>query len=126
MINEICHCGLKTSFQDCCEPIIDGIQKATTAESLMRSRYSAYVTHNADYLIATTHISQRKFYSREGILNWAISNQWLQLDVIDATETTVEFKAYYIDSHNVKLIHHEFSSFIFENGNWFYVDSLIL
>ncbi|TDD97829.1 YchJ family protein [Flavobacterium cellulosilyticum] len=125
MINAICHCGLNKRFQDCCEPIIKGDQKATTAEALMRSRYTAYVTHNADYLLATTHSSQRKFHSRDEILNWAISNQWQQLDVINATETTVEFKAYYRDSQNLKHIHHEFSKFIFENGNWFYVDGVI-
>ncbi|TDD74396.1 YchJ family protein [Flavobacterium caseinilyticum] len=117
-----CYCGSDKIFQDCCEPIIKGIQKAPTAESLMRSRYSAYATHQADYLLETTHISERKYYSKSDILNWATSNQWLQLEIINATENTVEFKAYFLDSKRQKQIHHELSTFKFENGSWFYVD----
>ncbi|MBG6188370.1 YchJ family protein [Flavobacterium sp. CAN_S2] len=117
-----CYCGYHKIFQDCCEPIIKGIQKAPTAESLMRSRYSAYATHQADYLLETTHISERKYYSKSDILNWATSNQWLQLEIINATENTVEFKAYFLDSKLQKQIHHELSTFKLENGSWFYVD----
>ena len=121
MVNK-CYCGSHKIFQDCCEPIIKGIQKAPTAQSLMRSRYSAYATHQADYLLETTHISERKYYSKSDILNWATSNQWLQLEIINATENTVEFKAYFLDSKLQKQIHHELSTFKFENGKWFYVD----
>ncbi|MDO8316778.1 MAG: YchJ family metal-binding protein [Flavobacterium sp.] len=122
MIENKCYCGSDKNFQNCCEPIIKGIQKAPTAESLMRSRYSAYVMHQADYLLATTHISERKQYSKSEILLWATSNQWLQLEIIKSTETTVEFKAYFLDSKLQKQIHHEFSTFKFENGSWFYMD----
>lgn len=122
MIENQCCCGSDKIFQDCCEPIIKGIQKAPTAESLMRSRYSAYATHQADYLLETTHISERKYYSKSDILNWATSNQWLQLEIINATENTVEFKAYFLDNKLEKQIHHELSTFKLENGRWFYVD----
>lgn len=122
MIQNKCYCGLEKIFQDCCEPIIKGIQKAPTAESLMRSRYSAYATHQADYLLESTHISERKYYSRSEILLWATSNKWLQLEILKSTETTVEFKAYFLDSKLQKQIHHELSTFKLENGSWFYVD----
>ena len=122
MSTENCHCGLNKSFKDCCESIINGIQKATTAESLMRSRYAAYVTHNADYLMATTHVSQREYYSRSEILNWARSNQWQKLEIIEVTQSTVKFKAYFLNNKNENCIHQEFSNFVFENRNWFYVD----
>jgi SEC-C motif-containing protein len=121
MINK-CYCGSHKFFQDCCEPIIEGIQKAPTAQCLMRSRYSAYATHQADYLLETTHISERNHYSKSDILNWATSNQWLQLEIINATENTVEFKAYFLNSKLQKQIHHELSTFKLENGSWFYVD----
>lgn len=119
-----CHCGLNMQFQDCCEPIIKCVKKAPSAEALMRSRYSAYVTHAADYLVATTHISQRKYHSKSDILNWAVSNEWQKLEVILATDNTVEFKAYYRDEQKINHIHHEFSNFIFENGNWYYIDGV--
>ena len=117
-----CYCGSTKQFQDCCEPIIKGIHKAKTAETLMRSRYSAYTIHEADYLVATTHISQRKYHVKAEILDWATTNKWLQLEIINTTENTVEFKAYFSDNTLQNHIHHELSTFIFENGSWFYVD----
>ena len=117
-----CYCGSSKQLQDCCEPIIKGLQKATTAEALMRSRYSAYAIHEADYLVATTHISQRKHHIKADILDWATTNKWLRLEIINSTENTVEFKAYFSDNTLQNHIHHELSTFIFENGSWFYVD----
>jgi len=117
-----CYCGLPKRFTDCCEPLLKGSKKALTAETLMRSRYSAYVIHQADYLLATTHISQRQYYSKAEILRWATENHWIKLDVIHTTEYTVEFTAHFINSHLKNEIHHELSNFVFENGNWFYVD----
>jgi SEC-C motif domain protein len=117
-----CYCGAPRKFQDCCEPFIRMIQKAPTAEALMRSRYSAYVTHEADYLLATTHLQERKCHSKAEILNWAISNQWKRLEIINTSGNTVEFKAYFLDSKLQKQIHHELSTFKLENGSWFYVD----
>ena len=117
-----CYCGSNIRFQDCCEPLIKGLYKAVTAEALMRSRYSAYATHEADYLVATTHISQRMYHTKMEILNWATTNKWLQLEIINATENTVEFKAYFLDNKLQNHIHHELSTFIVENGSWFYVD----
>lgn len=117
-----CYCNSRKSFQDCCEPYLKGIKKAPTAEALMRSRYTAFATHEADYLVATTHLSERENHSKEDILLWAKCNQWQKLEVIKATETTVEFKAYFLDRNKLPQMHHEYSTFKFENGNWYYVD----
>lgn len=117
-----CFCGSSILFQDCCQKYIDGKEKASTALALMKSRYSAYATHYADYLLNTTHVSQRKYYSKVDILNWATANKWQKLEIISATENTVEFKAYFLDENNSNQVHHEFSTFKKENGSWFYVD----
>lgn len=119
---EYCFCGSTINFQDCCQKYIDGAQKAPTALALMKSRYSAYAMHQADYLLATTHHSKRQYYSLEEIMHWATANQWQKLEIISATETTVEFKAYFKDENLEDVIHHEFSTFKQENGDWFYVD----
>ena len=111
MTSENCYCGSAKSFDSCCNLYISGIEKAPTALALMKSRYSAYATHQADYLLATTHSSERKYYSREEILKWATSNKWQKLEIISATENTVEFKAYFIDENNVNQVHYEFSTF---------------
>jgi SEC-C motif-containing protein len=122
MAQNKCFCGSHKISLDCCEPFVNGTKKAPTAEALMRSRYVAYVTHAIDYLVETTHVSERKYHLKSDILNWSVSNKWLKLEIIKATENTVEFKAYFIDSNGNNQIHHEDSSFVFENGSWFYVD----
>jgi len=122
MENVSCYCGSGKSFESCCSPFINGTQTAPTALALMKSRYSAYATHQADYLLATTHSSERKQYSREDILIWALSNRWQKLEIIAATENTVEFKAFFLNLNNEELVHHELSRFKQENGCWYYVD----
>lgn len=118
----ICYCGNHLSFQECCEPFIKGVQKPPTAEALMRSRYSAYATGEADYLVNTTHVSTRKNHKKSDILSWAKNNKWTQLEIISASETTVIFNAYYLDNRLQPQIHYEQSTFVFENGSWFYID----
>lgn len=117
-----CYCGNSIPFQDCCEPYIKGITNAPTAEKLMRSRYSAFAIGAADYLVNTTHISKRKYHNKRDILAWSKANKWLKLEVLASTETTVTFKAYYLEENLKAQVHYEHSSFKFENGKWFYVD----
>jgi SEC-C motif-containing protein len=122
MINTKCYCGSQKSFRECCELYINGSEKAPTAEALMRSRYSAFATHKADYLIATTHFSTRKHHKKADIIEWARSNQWIKLAVLDSAINAVTFKVFYIDSQLQSQIHHEHSLFKLENGSWYYVD----
>jgi SEC-C motif-containing protein len=122
MGTENCYCDSDKPFESCCGLYISGVQHAPTALALMKSRYSAYATQQVDYLLATTHSSERKYYSKEEILKWATANKWQKLEIISATENTVEFKAYFIDESNSNQVHYEFSTFKKENGSWFYVD----
>jgi len=117
-----CYCGSGKNFDNCCEPYIKGTLKAPTAQTLMRSRYSAYAVHNADYLWQTTAPKERRHHSKAAILEWAKTNQWLKLEVLNATETMVEFKAYYLDGLLLARVHHEKSRFIKEDDSWYYVD----
>jgi SEC-C motif domain protein len=121
-----CYCGSSKKFENCCEIFIKGTQKPATALALMRSRYSAFATTSVDYLVATTHSSTRKFHKKSDILEWSKSNQWIKLEILATTETTVAFKAYYLDFQLNAQIHHEHSNFIFENGTWFYIDGTFL
>ena len=117
-----CFCDTGLLFKDCCGLYLENNQKAPTALSLMRSRYSAYATHKADYLFETTYISERKYYSKAEILKWATSNKWRQLEILFYTENKVEFNAYFFDENQKSQIHNEFSTFKFENNAWFYLD----
>jgi SEC-C motif-containing protein len=115
-----CYCGSGNRFADCCEPYIKGSSKAPTAEALMRSRYSAYCVHNAVYLWETTAPKQRRHHSKAAMMEWAKSNQWLKLDILNTTAATVEFKAYYLDGNLQAQVHHEKSAFVNEGGSWYY------
>lgn len=117
-----CYCGSKKEYPDCCEPYYLGAAKAPTAEALMRSRYAAYCVQHVDYLLATTHSSTRKYHDRAATLAFASQNHWVRLEIIAATETVVEFKAYYLDGSLTSHIHHEKSAFTKEEGSWYYVD----
>lgn len=122
MTEIICYCGSGNKFPDCCEPYIKGNKIAETAEILMRSRYSAYAVQDADYLWMTTALKERRHHSKSAILDWARTNQWLKLEILKVTETTVEFKAYYLDAQLKAQIHYEKSTFSNDQGIWYYVD----
>ncbi|AWH83752.1 hypothetical protein HYN59_00865 [Flavobacterium album] len=117
-----CYCGSGLEFSDCCETYISGKNNAPTAEALMRSRYSAYALHNADYLWETTAPKIRKYHSKSAILQWAKANHWVKLEVISASGSTVEFKAYYLDERLQAQVHHEMSAFVNDGGRWYYFD----
>ncbi|RED22409.1 SEC-C motif-containing protein [Flavobacterium cutihirudinis] len=122
MATHKCYCDTGLMFENCCGLYLQKNEKAPTALALMRSRYSAYATHNADYLLETTHISERKYYSKAEILKWATTNKWQKLEILSFTENTVEFKAYFLDANLKPQTHYEFSTFELENGAWYYVD----
>ena len=117
-----CHCGSGKLLSDCCEPYILGTQKAASPEILMRSRYTAYCLQQVDYLLATTHSSIRKYHDKKETAAFASQNHWIRLEIINASGTIVEFKAYYIDNQLQPKTHHEKSTFSKEDGSWFYVD----
>lgn len=120
----ICPCGTKLEYENCCQPYHLKVTNAPTAEMLMRSRYSAFVVADADYLFETTHISKRKGNSKDAYLKSAKNTKWLKLEIISAAFDTVEFKAYYLNSKFQTEVLHEKSNFKLEEGKWYYVDGV--
>ena len=94
---------------------------APDAESLMRSRYTAFVCERADYLQATWHAS-----TRPASLDFEPGARWLGLDVRSHRATgedraEVEFVARHrVGGRAVRL--HETSRFVRVDGRWLYVD----
>tara|TARA_R110001583_G_scaffold14849_6_gene61795 strand:+ start:20 stop:325 length:306 start_codon:yes stop_codon:yes gene_type:complete len=94
----------------------------------MRSRYSAFVLANIDYLQKSHHSKTRpsKKENRD-IEKWTKSVKWLKLEVLKTTKGiandtigTVEFKAFFMENGAINVIH-ENSKFSIENNHWVYV-----
>lgn len=86
-----------------------------TPKELMTSRYEAFVKEDWSY-IANTSISQTVEE-----LKYSPSIEWIKLDILDAYEAKVEFKAYYKENGKIKVLH-EKSNFVEVNGVWKYLD----
>lgn len=127
-----CPCGFVNAKQravaygECCARWIEHFETtpAPDAQQLMRSRYSAFVLEDANYLRATWHSS-----TRPEVLDFEDHPRWLGLEVREHVMTgtdsaEVEFVARYRASSSmgraVRL--HECSRFVREDGRWFYVD----
>ena len=87
----------------------------------MRSRYSAFVLEQADYLLATWHAA-----TRPAALDFVPGVKWLGLEVrsyqvLDADHAEVEFVARLREAGRTTRLH-ERSRFVRESGRWFYVD----
>lgn len=109
-------------YASCCGPYLDDGLIAPDAQSLMRSRYSAFVLEKADYLLSTWHISQRP-----ASLELESNVKWLGLQVqnhsvIDAEHAEVTFVARQRDRMGRAIRLHERSRFVCDDGCWYYVD----
>ena len=120
-----CPCNPEKKYDECCGPYLAGTADAPTAEALMRSRYTAYTRDDYDYVIRTCHSSTRP--SEEDFAD-EVAIDWSGLEIVDTvaggendSKGEVEFVARYRLKDNV-LNQHERSSFVKEDGKWFYVD----
>ena len=125
-----CPCGSGKLFMKCCKPFITGKALPTTAEQLMRSRYSAYTRADMDYIQATMRDNAAENFDVDSAKAWAEKAKWLSLKVTNTSDGsqedqkgTVSFLAQY--KSNGELHHlHENSLFEKHNGRWFYVGSV--
>jgi SEC-C motif domain protein len=123
-----CPCGDPRGYAACCRPLHQG-QPAADAEALMRSRYSAYVLRDEDYLLSSWHPDTRPASLRLGVQQPAPT--WLGLAIKshepqDENHAVVEFVARYRTGGGRAQRLHERSRFVREDGRWFYVDGDIL
>jgi len=123
-MNELCPCGSGRDYAICCSPILAGKAKAQTAEALMRSRYSAYVKGDIDYILHSC--VQNDDVDREATENWSSKAKWNGLKIVRVekggvtdTEGVVEFVADYT-MDGLKDEHHETARFIKKEDTWLY------
>jgi SEC-C motif domain protein len=127
----LCPCGTGKEYEACCEPVIQGKDKALTAEALMRSRYSAYALGEVKYLIDSVHPRKRHSMEEKNIKAWSENSTWHGLEIVttekggpDDTEGMVEFIAHYSQGEN-KVDHREKALFSKEEDRWYFVDGKI-
>jgi SEC-C motif-containing protein len=119
----LCPCGSNKIYSECCGHYLDGGEIASSAETLMRSRYTAYMLHREAYLLDTWHPSSRP--AALGLAN-DVATKWLGLEVKrhelqKPDHALVEFVARYKVNGRAHRLH-EVSRFVRENERWFYVD----
>ena len=122
-----CPCGSGSGFDECCGPIIGGTP-APSPEALMRSRYSAFVHGDLDYIESTHAKEVRDDFNRSTAESTAQSVEWVGLEIRETSDGgadddtgTVEFRARF-KKDGALQVHHERSNFRREEGRWVYVD----
>jgi SEC-C motif domain protein len=88
----------------------------------MRSRYSAFVVRDADYLLRTWHPD-----TRPAELELGAGTQWRRLDILSTSrggpldsEGVVEFAAHY-RHEGERAVQRETSRFVRVDRRWYYV-----
>ena len=98
--------------------------EVATAEQLMRSRFAAYARRDADYVLETWHPT-----TRPDSLDLDEDLRWVALQIVEAPpahtspdgeRATVHFRASW-RSHTERGLLEERSTFVREDGLWFYV-----
>ena len=116
--SELCPCESGKNYKNCCCQYIEKETDAPDVETLMRSRYTAFVQMNEAYLRHSWHPE-----TCPENLNLDANTKWLGLEIKHLNETrenTVEFVARYkIAGKAFRL--HEVSLFTQHHNRWVYL-----
>ena len=125
-----CPCGSGLALEKCCLPYING-DFAPTAESLMRSRYTAFSRGNLDYIEQTLTEHAALSFNRVDMESALPGTQWLGLDIrhtdgggSNDNTGTVNF-AFHYQNQGRNFSQVEIASFQRVDGKWLYDDSVI-
>lgn len=117
-----CPCDSGRTYDDCCRPYHRDPGSAPTAETLMRSRYSAFVKGLASYLLHTWHPA-----TQPASLQLDDRIEWTGLEVLAAQDGgpedrrgMVEFVARFTRDGEPGSLH-EISRFRRQGDTWLYV-----
>ncbi len=121
-MTDLCPCGMDRDIDDCCGRFIDDDDQASTAEQLMRSRFTAFTLGNEGYLARTWASATRPV----PIVLFP-GQEWTRLEVLEtvgggvlARDGVVEFRAHFERDGEPGVLH-ERSAFAREKGRWVYV-----
>jgi SEC-C motif-containing protein len=123
---ELCPCGSGKAFSDCCGPILSGKRLSTTAEELMRARFTAHATRDFAFVHRTYRPTARQPFVP---VPDGPTTEWTRLVVHTHEQgktpdvATVEFSAYGKEG-GVEQVLHEKAEFVREGGEWIYTRPL--
>ncbi len=127
---EHCPCGSGRGYEECCGPYLAGTRAAPTAEALMRSRYTAYVTSKVDYIVSTC--TETEGIDLESTRKWSEKSNWLGLKIhrtvrglAEDTSGEVEFSATYV-LDGLREEHREIAKFEKKDGRWLYSEGEVV
>lgn len=124
-----CLCGSAKAYKDCCRPLHRG-ELADSALALMRSRYSAYALQHAQYIVDTTHPSNKQWRAERqawiaDILVFCRSTAFEGLEVLECEESEDEAYVTFVAQlrqGNTPAGFRERSRFVKVDGQWLYID----
>ena len=126
-----CPCRSGKTLEECCGPFLNGTAWPSTAEALMRARYSAFATGNVDFIHESHEPASRGDLDREQTEAWSSRSEWNGFDVlsvdaggVDDDQGTVEFVAHYAIDGNAHE-HHEIATFSKIDDKWYFVDGVV-
>lgn len=119
-----CPCGRAADYPVCCGRYLDQGVRVPDCETLMRSRYTAFVRQDLAYLLASWHPSTCADLQSGDLAG----TTWLGLDVLRSKtgfkKGYVEFRARYLDNAKKEHSLHEISRFTLHKKRWVYVDQI--
>jgi SEC-C motif-containing protein len=123
----LCPCGSQKELAECCGPIVEG-SPAPSAEALLRSRYTAFVTRQLDHVERTHAPEIREDFNRAEAERMAEECEWKGLEIRSVSENgdnaEIEFVIRFRRDKQ-DMIQLERSSFRRDDGQWLYVSGEI-
>jgi SEC-C motif-containing protein len=126
-VNSPCPCGSGQKYKKCCQKFHKGVL-AKNALELMKSRYSAYVFKEIEYIIKTTHENHPDFNLdknvwKNDIIEFCNHSEFRKLDIIEfidgEMEAFVSFRAsIFLDGKDASFT--EKSRFKKHDNRWLY------
>ena len=110
----LCPCGSGRAYDGCCGPLHEGAP-ASSAEALMRSRFSAYALGLDAYVLSSWHPS-----TRPAELDLDDDVEWRRLQIVDCRGGCRGVPGVVPVAARGGLVH-ERSRFAHEDGHWYYV-----
>lgn len=119
-----CPCCSNRAFRVCCGPVLKNHERATTAEQLMRSRYTAFTLGNSDFLLKSWAPETRpaEISCDDKVIRWLdLKVEGCEAGNEDSSKGTVSFTARFMGNDHLCYLH-EKSRFIKKDTLWYYLD----